>query len=116
MPIGDARVDREGITIGYARGGSLKRFGKASCHVAKRKVKVDREDRKTKRRNCEVKRRPRWRRLRPNRVGKAWCQAAKRKVKSDRTKSGVKNELAKHGAKGLRVKLNSTINVGGKSV
>ena len=116
MAIGDARVDREGITIGYARGRSLKRFGKASCHVAKRKVKVDREDRKTKRRNCEVKRRPRWRRLRPNRVGKAWCQAAKRKVKSDRTKSGAKNELAKHGAKGLRVKLNSTINVGGKSV
>ena len=116
MSMGDVRVDREGITIGYAGGRSLKRFGKASCHVAKRKVKVDREDRKAKRRSGEVKRRPRWRRLRPKRVGKAWCQVAKRKVKSDRTKSCVKNELAKRGAKGLNVKLNSTVKIGVKSV
>ncbi len=46
-------------------------------------------------------------------------ELAKRGVKwqsSDRTKSGVKNELAKRCGKGLNVKLNSTVKVGGKSV
>ena len=98
MSMGDVRVDREGITIGYAGGRSLKRFGKASCHVAKRKVKVDREDRKAKRRSGEVKRRPRWRRLRPKRVGKAWCQVAKQRQDEEWYQKRIGKTLCK-GAK-----------------